>query len=117
MDTFKRICIHTFVLGFLCIPLVLHAQSPKIDNPLKNADDLSGLVVALLNNVVMPIAAVASVLYIIYAGFLYVQAQGKPAEIQKAHQNLLWALIGIGVLLGAAGISQVVQNTVKSLTN
>ena len=61
----------------------------------------------------MPIAAVASVVYIILAGFAYVMAQGKPAEVQKANDRLLYALIGVGILLGAAGISAVVQTTVK----
>jgi Tfp pilus assembly protein PilN len=53
-------------------------------------------------------------MYVIFAGFKYVQAKGNPAEIQKAHQRLLWTLIGVGVLLGAAGISAVLQTTVNS---
>jgi type IV secretory pathway VirB2 component (pilin) len=75
------------------------------------------LVTTILNNVVMPIAAVAVVIFIIWAGFTFLQAQGKPAEIDKAKQRLLWSLIGAGVLLGAAGISAVVQSTINSLIN
>ncbi len=85
----------------------------KITNPLKVGDKLTDIIVAVLNNVVMPIAAVAAVLYIILAGFKYVSARGNPAKIQSAHQNLLWALVGTGILLGAAGISRVLQNTVN----
>lgn len=65
----------------------------------------------------MPIAAVAAVVYIIWAGFSYVMAQGNPKEIEAAHQRLLWALVGTGILLGAAAISKVVENTVRGLTN
>jgi hypothetical protein len=46
-----------------------------------------------------------------------VQAKGNPKAVEDAHANLLWSLIGIGVVLGAAGISAVVQSTVKSFLN
>ena len=88
-----------------------------IPNPFSGGDTLNQLIVAILNNVVMPLAGVASVGYIIWAGFQYVRAQGKPEKIKEANTNLLFALIGIGVLLGAAGISAVVQRTIQSLTN
>jgi hypothetical protein len=55
-------------------------------------------------------------LYIIYAGFTFVTAQGNPGEIQKAKQRLLWALIGAAILLGAAGIAEVVKTTVNQVT-
>ena len=63
----------------------------------------------------MPIAAVAVTMWIIWAGFQFLTAQGKPAEIQKAQQNLLWSLIGAGILLGAVAIARVVENTVRAL--
>jgi len=90
----------------------------KIDNPLNcgSSCTLMGLVASILNDIVMPIAAVAVVMWIIYAGFTFITAQGKPAEIEKAKARLLWSLIGAGILLGAAAISNVVVNTVKSLT-
>ena len=63
----------------------------------------------------MPIAAVAVVVWIIWAGFQYVLAQGNPKKVEEAHQRLLWSLVGAGILLGAAGISSVVQNTINAL--
>ncbi len=90
-----------------------------ITNPLDPSigNDLPSLVSAVLNKIVLPLGAVVAVAYIIYAGFTFVTAQGKPAEIDKAKQRLLWALIGTGILLAAAGISTVVVNTVHCLTN
>ena len=73
------------------------------------------LLTSILNNIVIPIASVGVVIYIIYAGFTYVLAQGNPGKIEEAHKRLLWSLVGAGILLGAAGISIVVQNTVHSL--
>ena len=117
-----------FVILFILITIPFFAYSQdtspsgvcppnKICNPFKGGDDLMSLITTLLKNVVMPIAAIASVLYIIWAGFQYVQARGNPGKITEANKNLLWVLIGVGVLLGAAGISEVVQNTIKALIN
>ncbi len=129
MKIFKKISIHLFVFSFLIIPICIYAQEQqttppteiKIDipNPLadKKADSLISLITILLNNVVMPMAAVAVVIWIIWAGFQYLLAQGKPEALKKAHSQLLWSLIGAGVLLGAAGIAKVVENTINGLIN
>lgn len=73
------------------------------------------LIRVILQNIVMPIAAVAITMWIIWAGFQFVTAQGNEKKITDAKQNLLWSLIGAGILLGAAGISVVVENTVRAL--
>ncbi len=133
----KKSAVLVMLLGFMCVfvlPVFVSAESgglpnpptggttnngiPKLTNPLNCGNDctLITFINLLLNNVVMPIAAVLAVVYIIWAGFTYVMAQGNPGEITKAHQRLLWALIGTGVLLGAAGISKVIEATVRSLT-
>ena len=61
-------------------------------------------------------AAVAVTMWIIWAGFQFVLAQGNPGAIDKAKSNLLWSLIGAGILLGAVGISAAVQSTFDALT-
>lgn len=128
MKIFKKIVLNCFVLSLFLIPIFSFAAtsdpvppctagSTCISNPFKGGNDLNALVVTILNKVVMPIAAVASILYIIWAGFQYVLAKGNPGKITEANKNLLWALVGVGVLLGAAGISAVVQSTISSLIN
>ena len=127
----KSILVYVVLFFIIFLPFVIYASqtSPPvngqpgpcptgqtcINNPFNGGDTLMQLIASVLNNVVMPIAAVVSVCYIIWAGFLYVTAQGKEAEITKAHENLKWSLIGVGVLLGAAGISEVIQKTISSL--
>ena len=130
MNIFKKIPICLLVLSFLVIPVFTYAQNNTppatsihigISNPFdcglpdNNQCTLISLITAVLNNIVMPIAAVAVVIWIIWAGFTFLTAQGKPAEITKAKDRLLWSLIGAGILLGAAGISAVVQNTIQNL--
>jgi type IV secretory pathway VirB2 component (pilin) len=100
------------------LPYIVSAQNTiniNIPNPAGNNRDLMAILRALLNNVVLPVGAVVVVMYIIYAGFTFVQAQGNPKEIDAAKQRLLWALIGSGILLGAAAISTAVQTTVNQI--
>ena len=122
----SAITLSILLLFLISVPFITSAATPEnttgtnatIQNPLKgNPGDLLTLLQTILQSIVMPIASVAAVVYIIWAGFQYVMAQGKPAEIEKANANLLWALIGVGVLLGATGISMVIQKTVGSLIN
>lgn len=124
-------------MSFVFVPLVTTAQNPvnpgntspsspsssggtsytpvKIDNPFNGGNNLLTLIKDILSKIVMPIASVAIVVWIVWAGFQFVLAQGKPGDIDEAKQNLLWSLVGAGILLGAAAISAVVETTVKAL--
>src|ERR1035437_6835034 len=91
---------------FLSLPLFAFAQNfnegTGISNPFncggQSNCDLLTLLTAILNNIIMPVAALACAVWVILAGFKFVQAKGNPVEITKAKQNLLWALIGVGVI-------------------
>lgn len=93
------------------------AQSNSISNPIGPQNmDLTTLIAQLLKIVAM-IGGIVCVFFIIYAGFLFVVAQGKPEEIQKAKTTLLWSVIGAAVLLGASVIAEVIKGTVEGVTN
>lgn len=83
----------------------------KIDNPLVGQNNILTILATILNDIILPIGVTVSVVFIIYAGFLYVTAQGSVDKIQKAHQTFLWTAVGAGVLLGAWTISQTIQLT------
>lgn len=55
------------------------------------------------------------VLFIIYAGFLFVTAGDNEAQITKSRTTLLWTLVGAAVLLGAKVIALAIETTVLSL--
>ncbi len=122
----RSVLIHLAVFSIVVLPVFVFAldtgtPTPNktikigITNPFKYGNDIYSVIVQLLNYVVMPIAGVLVFVYIIKAGFDFITAQGNPKAIEDAKSNLLWALIGAGVLLGAAGISKVVQNTIENL--
>lgn len=56
-----------------------------------------------------------AVLFIVYAGFKFVLARGKPEELKKARDNFLWTIIGIAIFLGAWLLASVIKNTVNQL--
>lgn len=87
-------------------------QSVTLQNPLQ-ADSIVGLFQAILNVVTILVVPVI-VFFIIYAGFLYVTARGNPAEISKAHNALLYAIIGGVIILGANLIMDLIQGTIES---
>ncbi|MFA6999752.1 MAG: hypothetical protein WC241_01415 [Candidatus Paceibacterota bacterium] len=120
------------ILGFILLsPMAFAVKCPdgverttcpvKVDagikNPLgENLDTIPKFIEAIINIVLVvgiPILALA----IIYAGFLYVKAQGNSTELEVAHRTLLYTVIGGALLLGAYVIAQAIGSTVKDITN
>lgn len=87
----------------------------KIVDPLNGEfPSISALIQTILEGVLkigMPVIALA----IIYCGFLFVKAQGKPEELNKAKSALTWTLVGAAILLGAWAIAKMISATVLAL--
>jgi hypothetical protein len=85
------------------------------ENPFKVGDNIYELFKAVVNNILLPIGGVIAVMAFIWAGFLYVTAQGNEAQIKKAHQAFLYTAIGTAVLFGAWVIANVIEQTIRQL--
>jgi hypothetical protein len=85
-----------------------------IVNPFKQ-DTIEGLINVVLNDILIPIGGVVAVIMVMYAGFLFVTARGNEAQITKAKQALLYAVIGAAILLGAKVISDAISKTITQL--
>jgi len=83
-------------------------------NPL-NVDSLRELLEILLTIAVYILFPII-VLMIVYTGFLFVQAQGKPDKIQEARRMLMWTIIGGLIVLGAYALSVGIAATVAEIT-
>ncbi len=89
-------------------------QTPgKLTNPLgaKNFCDLIKIVLQAILAIGLPIAVV----FLVYAGFRFILAQGNPEKIKEAQTNFLNTVIGIAIFLGAWTIAQVIAATLKGL--
>ena len=117
----KKYFIILLVAVVVFVPVCTLAQGTTIGVQIQNpfacgsSCTLMDLIYAILNNIILPIAAVGVTMWIIYAGFTFLTAQGNPKKIEEAQQRLLWSLVGAGILLGAAGIAQVIRSTVGAL--
>jgi hypothetical protein len=54
-------------------------------------------------------------LFIVYAGFQFVMAQGNPGELTKARQNFIYVVLGALLILGAWSIAVLLGGTVSQL--
>lgn len=126
-------CIRTGGLMFLAVlPQALFAQGTggtgiggtggtgigpceagKICNPLKSPS-LQQFAADVLQ-VLVSIGSVVAVFFLIYAGFLFVSAQGNEEKIKKAKNTFLWTVVGIALLLGAEVLTAVISGTVSRL--
>ena len=107
------------------VPIVTQAVIPRPDknirpetpsgltNPLKS-DTLIEFLTAILD-ILLIFAIPVIVFFIIYAGFMYVTAQGDESKIKTAHSALTWSVVGGVIILGAKLIIEVIQATVNSL--
>lgn len=86
----------------------------SVANPLGSTTSLCGLLQKLFQGVVA-IAIPIAVLFIIWSGFQFVLAQGQPKKLQKARQNFLYTIVGIGIFLGAWLIATVIAATVNAV--
>ena len=89
----------------------------KIDNPFTGGNSLIDLLNYIINNIVLPIGVTVAVFFLIYAGFLFVTAQGNETKLQKAKSTFLWTVVGAAILLGAWTIAQAIAGTLCEITN
>lgn len=85
----------------------------KLTNPI-GTNSIQVLVDRILD-IIIAIGTPIAVLFMIYAGFKFVWARGKPAELEDARKTLMWTIVGIVILLGAELLSNVVSGTITQL--
>lgn len=85
-----------------------------IKNPLSKTTTLSQVILNVVS-IVRILLIMAAVLYLLYAGFMFVTARGEPAKIVKARNALLWGCVGIALILSAQVLITTLQNTVNGI--
>ncbi len=84
----------------------------SFQNPL-SFTSITDMIVAILNIVII-ISTPIVVFFLIYAGFMYVTAQGNPEKLKVASSALLYGIIGGVIILAAIPILTIVKNLVSS---
>ena len=79
------------------------------ESPVRDVPGLVGTVADIVSWTYTIFFAVA-VIFILFAAFNYLTAQGQPEKIQTAHKMLIWAVVAIVVALLAVGVNTIVKN-------
>ncbi|MCX6712241.1 MAG: hypothetical protein NT041_00940 [Candidatus Vogelbacteria bacterium] len=113
-----KVLISLVLFCIISVPVLVLAKeggvsTPIFQNPLK-VDSITALL-SLVLDIVVQVGLVFIVLFIIYAGFLFVTAGGKEAQVTKARETLVATLIGSAIILGAYAIASALKSTVDQL--
>ena len=84
-----------------------------LPNPLKNVSSISDLLY-LIADILTYIGAILAVLALIWVGFKFVAAQGKPDKLKEARNNFFAIIIGVAILVGASAIVTILKNSLTS---
>jgi hypothetical protein len=91
----------------------VNCQGGGLCNPL-GTTSLTGFLASVLK-LVAQIGFPVIVLFIVYIGFLFIAAEGKPEKLKEARSYFFWAIVGGLIVLGAQALSYAIQGTVNQL--
>jgi hypothetical protein len=103
-----------FLLPLLVIVVPLTVGAEKLMNPLGEGTTLTTLLERVLQ-LAIQIGFPILVVYIIYIGFQFVQAEGNPDKLKQVRSNFFWAVVGGVILLGAQALALAIKATVDQL--
>lgn len=91
------------------LPRIAAAQ--EIINPIgaKSFTDIINAIADFALSIIIPI----SVLVIFYASFLFMTSAGDVEKVKKAKRALLWAVVGLAIVLTGRGLIFIMQDILK----
>lgn len=105
--------IYTLTLIYT-LPIFASAATNGVVTPPLKFTDLNQVVVAVVG-VVQVLLIMATVLYLLYAGLMFVVAKGEPEKISKAKNALLWGMVGAGLVISAQVLVRAIESSVNSI--
>lgn len=90
------------------LPALAYAETIHLINPLGVTDPrvLTGRIIAG----VLSMIGSLTLLMFVYAGVLWITAQGDPKKVQRGKEIMIWATLGLGVIAGAYVAVQALVN-------
>src|SRR3989344_3489192 len=87
--------------------------STTLENPL-SADTLFCFLKDMLD-VFLTIGVIIAVIFMVYAGFLYVTARGNDTQLGKAKTAFLGAVIGTAIIMGVWVLAKAIVGTINAI--
>lgn len=92
------------------------AEVTKLRSPTPAVGSLFDFIVVILG-IIIKISIPALTVFFIYAGFLFVSAQGNEKKLAEAKSMFLWGVVGAAIVLGSVVLATVIQGTVVQITS
>ncbi|OHA27015.1 MAG: hypothetical protein A3D52_00945 [Candidatus Taylorbacteria bacterium RIFCSPHIGHO2_02_FULL_44_36] len=105
-----------FILFVIILPVFSFAQgeiTTTLENPL-SADTLFCFLKDMLD-VFLTIGVIIAVIFMVYAGFLYVTARGNDTQLGKAKTAFLGAVIGTAIIMGVWVLAKAIVGTINAI--
>ncbi len=100
--------------GMFFIVSIVFADTGMFNDPVGRTNpDFAIFVENIVQSLVVILFPIVILLFI-YTGFLFVKAQGKPAELEKARSAFVWSFVGAMLVLGAWALLHIVENTMSN---
>ncbi|OGZ78143.1 MAG: hypothetical protein A2358_02220 [Candidatus Staskawiczbacteria bacterium RIFOXYB1_FULL_37_44] len=115
MNKTQKIILSLAILGIAVLPFAaLAINDPNAgSNPTgSGAINLGGLITAILGKLWIIFGALAVIMFV-YAGILFMTAQGAPEKVSAARQAFLWGVVGVVVGIIAFSIVTIVGSLVE----
>lgn len=114
------------MIGLLALPALLFAKDPgsptpetpetkPIINPLGDIDTPEELIIRIIRQV-LGLIGILSVAMFIYGGLMMVMSGGNTETIKKARQTLIWASLGVLIVLSSYSIMKYVFDVFQGST-
>lgn len=108
----------TVVFLLLLLPIMTLGQggsniTTTLDNPLS-----AGTLFCFLKDILdvfLTVGIIIAVLFMVYAGFLFVTARGDTAQLTTAKKAFLGAVIGTAIIMGVWVIARAIVGTVNAI--
>lgn len=106
----KNFLIVILILTFLITSFVLvtgQEEDVKIESPIRYKT-FAGLINAIID-FIFNLALVLVPLIIIISGYMFITAMGDPKRVDQARDTIIWAVVGILIILVAKGTIEVIK--------
>jgi len=108
---FKKLLVSLLLFVLLFLPL--NVSSADLPNPLKGKT-VPQIVGGIINAVLGLVGILALVMFI-YGGILWMTSGGKPEQIKKGKDTLVWAIFGLALVFFSYALSNFVITKLASV--
>lgn len=113
----RIVLAHFFASATFLFPAITLAQNAYV-NPWNvggvKMDTIPEVLLTLVDAVLLLLAPIA-VVFFVYAGFLFVTAQGNDQKLSVAKRMFFWTFLGAVLILGTKVLTEAIQQTINEL--